>query len=645
MKSKTSCFNKTIFKKNVTHFWPIWMIILAWNLFVMPFNIFNNYLNRGNLVGMTPERIELQKVNEIANLVEVYMNPGIILIFSIVAAMAVFSYLYTSRSANTFHALPVTRKELFITSYLSGLAFLLLPETVGFLTGTLVSAACGYTSLNYLLTGFFCAAGLSFFFYNFTVFAAMFAGQLFAVPVFTVIIDFLYIGCKSILYALMGSISYGMTGKYSYGKFDVLSPSYYMQYNIGISYDYTGEYSVCKGIYGVPVVAGYAIAGVVLVAAAYIIYQKRKMETTGNLISISWICPVFRWGAGFCGALLFSMIACQISGFCSAKREFAIAVIAALIFGIIFFYGAQMFLEKGFRVFTKKRFTECGVFLVVLIAVLFGIEFNLFGQESRIPKTSDIQKAYINGVYPVGGSKEEQIEMIRSLHQQIVDSKKEFEAYETANHLQGDNTWGINVKYFLKNGSVVERTYQIPASKEAKEDKNSVYNQFAEMTVMPESYLSSLFGINYEDIKLKSGNLDLYNDNDNYLCHDFTKEEVEKIYQAIIADIEAGNFKNVIMGQYQYNEDYQNHTYYNMVNIDYTSSDGIRELYQEYQEESQNRYYNSYSMDKTDIYSCSVSFDENCENLINTLIELGAINSEDDLITIQEKNEMDQESE
>ena len=125
MKSKTSCFNKTIFKKNVTHFWPIWMIILAWNLFVMPFNIFNNYLNRGNLVDMTPERIELQKVNEIANLVEVYMNPGIILIFSIVAAMAVFSYLYTSRSANTFHALPVTRKELFITSYLSGLAFLI----------------------------------------------------------------------------------------------------------------------------------------------------------------------------------------------------------------------------------------------------------------------------------------------------------------------------------------------------------------------------------------------------------------------------------------------------------------------------------------------------------------------------------------
>ena len=42
MKSKTSCFNKTIFLKNITHFWPIWLMILLWNVFIMPFMIYND---------------------------------------------------------------------------------------------------------------------------------------------------------------------------------------------------------------------------------------------------------------------------------------------------------------------------------------------------------------------------------------------------------------------------------------------------------------------------------------------------------------------------------------------------------------------------------------------------------------------------
>ena len=47
------------------------------------------------------------------------------------AAMAVFSYLYFSRSADMIHALPLRREGLFLTNYLSGLSFLLLPNPGG----------------------------------------------------------------------------------------------------------------------------------------------------------------------------------------------------------------------------------------------------------------------------------------------------------------------------------------------------------------------------------------------------------------------------------------------------------------------------------------------------------------------------------
>lgn len=36
MKSKTSCFNRTIFKKNFTHFWPLWLLYQIYLLVVIP---------------------------------------------------------------------------------------------------------------------------------------------------------------------------------------------------------------------------------------------------------------------------------------------------------------------------------------------------------------------------------------------------------------------------------------------------------------------------------------------------------------------------------------------------------------------------------------------------------------------------------
>ena len=136
MKSKTSCFNKTIFLKNITHFWPIWLMITGWNIFIMPFMIYNTSLQYKVMKDVTEKELFQMKSNDLLSIVSVYMNPVVLFIFAIIAVMAVFSYLYNSRSANTIHALPVTRKELFLTNYISGLLFLIVPEAVGFLLGT-----------------------------------------------------------------------------------------------------------------------------------------------------------------------------------------------------------------------------------------------------------------------------------------------------------------------------------------------------------------------------------------------------------------------------------------------------------------------------------------------------------------------------
>ena len=65
MKSKTSCFNKTIFNKNFTHFWPIWLIVMGWNLFILPFMIYNNSLQYKMMTGLTEKELAAMKETDI----------------------------------------------------------------------------------------------------------------------------------------------------------------------------------------------------------------------------------------------------------------------------------------------------------------------------------------------------------------------------------------------------------------------------------------------------------------------------------------------------------------------------------------------------------------------------------------------------
>ena len=629
MKSKTSFFNKTIFLKNITHFWPIWLMILVWNLFIMPFMIFNSSLQYKMLNNITEQEISILRSNDILGIVAVYANPVILFVFSVIAVMAVFSYLYNSRSAYTIHALPVTRKELFITNYVSGLLFLIIPEIVGFLMGTLVSAVCGYTSMNHLLTGMLCAGGLSIIFYSFTVFISMFTGQLMAVPIFTVILHFLFVGCRSLVALLMSMISYGMPVDLTESKMDVLSPLFYILRHFRLRYDYVdgSEYMVCLGFTGKTIIIGYLLVSLCFAVAAYFIYRIRNMETAGGLISIHWICPLFRWGVAFCGGGLFSILLCSLMGFTSAKSIFIAAIVFAIIFGTVCFFGAQMFLEKGFRVFQKKRLVECSAFLLIFGSLYVAIEMDLFGQEKKIPELSQIETAYLDNYYMMGVSDEALIEKILEIHQQMIDSKKEFESFAE----KSQETSYVSVSYKLKTGSSLRRSYYIPITEELLDDSTSVVHKIAELACVPEIFKGELFGTDSEDIEPLNSTMDLYDENGDAENYEFSIEDSKKIYEAVIADIDAGNFKEHILRRY-FRNDISESDYYNTINLEFISKEN----------DEKPRTQKGTNYVETSTGSAYIAFDKNCGNIIQTLIEIGAIEREEDLITTKEKNAQDE---
>ena len=109
MRSGTSFFNSTLYRKTMLRFWPLWVAYgLMW-LFLLPFNLLNNYFS---MRGASVSSVELaNRLVEYARDIPNTLQFGVFVAcgYGVLCAMAVFGYLYNNRSACMMHALPLRR--------------------------------------------------------------------------------------------------------------------------------------------------------------------------------------------------------------------------------------------------------------------------------------------------------------------------------------------------------------------------------------------------------------------------------------------------------------------------------------------------------------------------------------------------------
>lgn len=98
-------------------------------------------------------------------------------------------------------------------------------------------------------------------------------------------------------------ICYGVSDTWTSSQTSRLSPLDYLIRNLvmGVKYDKDYVQAVGVTISGGKTVAVYAVAAVVITVFAYFLYKNRKIETTGDVVSIAALRPVFRWISGICG--------------------------------------------------------------------------------------------------------------------------------------------------------------------------------------------------------------------------------------------------------------------------------------------------------------------------------------------------------
>ena len=544
MRSVTLCFNSPLFTKNMTRFWPVWAGYgLIW-MFLLPmkfFDIASSY---------SDSQHRAEALSDMATEVCHVLQPGVAFsaVFGLVAAMAVFSYLFSARSAYMMHSLPFDRNTLFFTNYISGLAFLLLPHLAVFAVMLAVEIMYGCTALTALLSWLWAQSATVLFFYSFAVFCAMFTGNLLALPAFYGILNFLVIVLSTLMNYLLEQFYYGYWSQTSdlvmwltpFGKLCEACDCYELHplpdgSTVYQATDLPGDPAV---------VLIYAAVGLALTAAALWVYHRRHVESAGDVVAIPIVRPVFKVGVALCAGLCFGMFSANILSF---GQEETSLLCFAVFWTVVGAFVADMLLQKSFRVL--KYWKSAAVLGGVMCVLFAAVKLDWLGYENRAPDPNEVENILITSMY--GGApydrahygngllltEEAEIKRMTALHQAVVNEK--------------DRQWeggDLYLHYTLHSGETVSRFYHgIPlfeAEKDAVGSVSRCYDQvLQDRELVRQFYEFDL--VEQEGWRLSEAYLDglwskELNQNRNEVYLDGSTTELYELWQAVQTDFEEG---------------------------------------------------------------------------------------------------------
>ena len=466
MKLRTSFFNGTLYRKNLTRFSPVWAIysIILFLYFSVIAGLGTHYTRCLNGADMA---VCMAVVN---------------LIYAGVLGITLFGDLFNTRHCNMLHAFPLRRETIFFTNLATALTFSLVPN----LLITLISLP--FMGPGWLVSvGWFLASFLTFLFYmGCALLAVMLTGNRLGFMAVYVLLNFL-----SLLFLWFGKtifmpLLFGI--RIPEQPFILFCPTYNILYQGNLvevnlaGIDTMGEYihfATSESEFTVSFGSGFgyvaicAAIGVALMALALVLYRKRNLEIAGDFIAYKAIEPIF--------LVLFTL---GVGGFFqlfSNMFGYGSEYIFLTMGIIVGFFSCLMLLQKTTRVFSLKTFRNFGIFAASLAVLLLVTKLDPLGITRKIPDSEDIAYVYVGQTYAsadhmwdeVGLTNPEDIEIIRSVHEFAINHDERHYSED------GDNIYylDIGIDYTLTNGKILSRYYSIPVGTEAAEDLRPIFSR------------------------------------------------------------------------------------------------------------------------------------------------------------------------
>ncbi len=564
MTLKTSSFkiNKTLFKKTIIRFWPIWAFYFVVLIFMMPVSLFNSairYSYRAQEIDLV--QWEMNKTIDLLNVVENGLHPVFYGAFAIIVAVAVFSYLYLSRSCYMMHAFPVKRDELFATHYVSGFLILAVPQVIVFLITTVMCVVCKVEGIQYLAMWLLLSLGLIFFFYSMAVFCCMLTGHFLPGFVFFAIFNGVYALVFYLIANIAQHICYGLSNIVNVvgipGAW--LSPIVYLSQDhvLGTEYEIFGDvvaYSPLAGgvvdtrtlevsVIGALPVGIYCIAAIGLILIALMLYRKRNLECASEITAFPFVKPMIRWMITIVAAIGLALIFTEIL-FGDSAHFIAIFIIALVVISWVCFFALEMGIHKKFKIFRKKLFLEWIVCAAIMLATVGAMEGDILGLEERQPSIDQIKAIDVSASHQMVLMEEAEIAAMMDIHKTIIENKAIYEAYRNRESMYDGpeylETGSVRLTYILENGKKFVRRYSIPCDPDYMADETSAAAKIRKLQMDTDSYLKEWLLVNHDAIQMTGGFFYRYSESGESEVI-ISKEDIGVLYSAMLKDIEEGN--------------------------------------------------------------------------------------------------------
>ena len=560
MQSKTSFFNGTLFRKNLTRFWPLWGLA-SFLAALFPLALLVKVLRDGTYLAL-PGDPAAPELTRIYYSVVGDAGPVLFLIYGALCALAVWSYLYSPRSVGLLHTLPIRREGLFLTSFLSGLAMVLLPCAVAGVLSVLTSLAAGAFDPVGLGVTVLAVLGQAFFFFASATFVCFITGNAFAMAPVYFLLHFLAVILDWLVSAFARGFIFGFDD-YSTGAVEWLSPAVYLQNHLGVishqeevervtAYGerYTDRVLVSVEPENFHLIALYALAGLALTALAVLLYRSRRSESAGDVVAVGALKPVFRYGVAALAALLGGQFLYSLFWGSFQSGQYVdvlpLAVSMALA-GIIGYYAASMLLAKSLRVF---RGSWKGILAVALgcAAVCCGMKFDLLGVADRVPAAFEVKSLYVNAAdnsYTLTPEADGALlEQVRAVHQAVIADEAYILSTDAMTALpagmeETDLTWeSISLTYYLKDGGKVSRWYRVPVTRDRLAQAGT-YDDLLDQFVNSDAVKARRLHLDDSFWTVTGGSLYLSARNESY---DLGSREAEAVLAAIGRDLANGDW-------------------------------------------------------------------------------------------------------
>ena len=467
MRSKTSCFNKTVFRKDLLRFAPVWGVYTL----CLVVGILLLYSNGGSMKTFHFAR-------HMAQLVEIMAVVN--LIYAPIVAQLLFGDLYSSRMCNMLHAFPMRRESWFLTHMVSGITCSLVPTAIMAVLSFPLLANSIFEGAVALSWWIFLASNLQFLcFFGMAVFCVMVVGSRFTMAAAYGLLN----AGAAIAWWLIDTVYTPML----YGIItpnqltNLLTPMSHMvdQQYIQISADIYELYEIfgedLKGAFATFTITEnwwrlWMLAGVGLVFSllGLQLYRIRNLECAGSAVAFPILRPVFQV---LCAVFVAAAAQFFLYNFLGVYQRNFLILTVGLVVG---WFVGKMLTEHTTRVFTFHNFCGLAALSAVFAVSLWLTHVDILKIETRLPNAEKISCVqYAGRKY----TQKEDIDNFLRLHADALEHRADepgvfalvngewVRGFGDLDREDPNNRFtfvdSVSLTYEMENGKLIKRRYNV----------------------------------------------------------------------------------------------------------------------------------------------------------------------------------------